>query len=168
MTKARQIWFCWTSLRPLTRSPTSDYYSKLRAVVLQALSLLGLKTFCKAVPEKWYLKASQVYGLQSPQACLRAVFWAYCCSYSTSRSIWLCNILHCKTVCRWHSCITLHYITWQCWCPPVWNRCSAAVTDKWLMQFNPSKCQLLRITLKRKPVEGSVLHGFQISWKILK
>ena len=31
---------------------------------------------------------------------------------------------------------------------------------KWLMEFNPSRCQLLRVTLKHKPVEASyTIHG---------
>ena len=30
----------------------------------------------------------------------------------------------------------------------------------WMMEFNPAKCQLLRVTLKRKPVEASyTVHG---------
>ena len=37
-------------------------------------------------------------------------------------------------------------------------------TDTWLMQFNPSKCQILRITLKRKPVKAS----YTISGQTLK
>ena len=32
--------------------------------------------------------------------------------------------------------------------------------DRWLMEFNPSKCQMLRVTLKRQPVEASyTVHG---------
>jgi len=46
----------------LTRSPTSNYYSKLHVVVLQAPSLLGLKMFCTAEPKKSYLKAVKLLG----------------------------------------------------------------------------------------------------------
>ena len=58
MTKARLILFCWTSLRPLTRFPTNNYYPELHALILQALSLLGCKTSCTTEPKKWYLKTS--------------------------------------------------------------------------------------------------------------
>jgi len=27
--------------------------------------------------------------------------------------------------------------------------------SKWLIEFNPTKCQMIRVTLKRKPAESS-------------
>jgi len=78
--------------KAFNKVPTSNYYLKLHAVVLQALSLLGLKTFCMAEPKKQYLKASQATGFQSLQACLRVVSWVNCCSYS-----YISDLLDCVT-----------------------------------------------------------------------
>ena len=36
----------------------------------------------------------------------------------------------------------------------------SGLESKWLMKFNPSRCQLLQVTLKHNPVEASyIIHG---------